>query len=89
MGMLAVSPARQGRGIGKAMMAVAERKAVLDLGAQKMLMTVISLRHDLIRFYGRCGYASTGRLEPFPTSEKFGIQKVPGLMLEYLEKQLT
>lgn len=89
LGMLAVSPTWQGRGVGKAMMAEAERKAALDFGAQKMLMTVITLRHELIEFYGRCGYARTGRVQPFPTSEQFGIQKVPGLLLEYLEKKLA
>lgn len=88
MGMLAVSPTWQGRGIGKAMMRAAEATAVSEFGAQKMLMTVINLRHELIEFYGRCGYARTGRVTPFPTSEKFGIQKVPGLLLEYLEKPL-
>ena len=89
MGMLAVSPAWQGRGIGKAMMAAAEHRATVDFGAQRMLMTVITLRHELIEFYGRHGYVRTGRVQPFPTSEKFGIQKVPGLLLEYLEKPLA
>jgi len=89
MGMLAVSPVWQNRGIGKAMMAAAERLAVLEFGARQMLMTVITLRHELIEFYGRCGYVRTGRVRPFPASEKFGIQKVPGLLLEYLEKPLA
>jgi len=54
-----------------------------------MLMVVITLRLDIIAFYERHGYARTGRTMPFPTSEKYGIQKVPGLLLEYLEKPLT
>jgi len=86
LGMLAVAPSLQGRGIGKRLMAAAEDKAAREWGAGKILMTVITLRHELIAFYGRCGYARTGRVRPFPTSEKFGIQKVPGLQLEYLEK---
>ena len=88
LGMLAVRPDLQGRGIGKCLMAAAEQRAAAEWQAGKMLMTVIHLRHELIAFYQRCGYARTGRVKPFPTSEKFGIQKVPGLLLEYLEKPL-
>jgi len=89
LGMLAVRPGWQSQGIGKALMLAAERKAATDFGAQKMLMTVINLRYELLDFYGRRGYVRTGRVRPFPTSEKFGIQKVPGLLLEYLEKPLA
>jgi ribosomal protein S18 acetylase RimI-like enzyme len=89
LGMLSVSPCWQGRGIGKRVMAVAEQKAFQEWGAVKMLMTVITLRQELIAFYERCGYVRTGRVRPFPSSEKFGKQKVPGLLLEYLEKPLS
>jgi ribosomal protein S18 acetylase RimI-like enzyme len=88
LGMLAVRPEWQGLGLGRRMIAAAEARAVDDWGAAKMVMTVIDLRQELIAFYGRCGYARTGRSQPFPTSEKFGIQKVPGLRLEYLAKVL-
>ena len=88
LGMLAVNPLLQNQGIGKRLMAVAEDIARREWAAEKMLLTVISLRHDVIAFYQRYGYASTGRTIPFPTSEKYGIQKVPGLLLEYLEKRL-
>lgn len=87
LGMLAVRPGWQNLGVGKAVMAAAEERAAA-WGAAKMLMTVITLRHELIAFYGRRGYARTGRVRPFPASEKFGVQKVPGLLLEYLEKPL-
>jgi GNAT superfamily N-acetyltransferase len=88
-GMLAVRPHWQNQGIGKTVIATAESIAKQQWKADKMLMTVITLRHELIDFYGRCGYLRTGRTIPFPTSEKFGIQKVPGLILEYLEKPLA
>ena len=88
LGMLAVTPRLQNLGIGKWLITSAENMAVKEWGAQKILMTVITLREELIDFYGRLGYARTGRLLPFPSSEKFGIQKVPGLLLEYLEKPL-
>lgn len=88
LGMLAVRPGWQAKGIGKQMIAEAERRAANEFDAQKMLMTVIHLREELIAYYLRRGYLRTGRAEPFPVSEKFGIQKVPGLLLEYLEKPL-
>lgn len=89
LGMLAVRPAWQCQNIGKRMILEAERRAVSEFGAQKMLMTVIHRREELIAYYQRRGYVRTGRAKPFPTSEKFGIQKVPGLLLEYLEKPLV
>jgi hypothetical protein len=69
-------------------MAEAEDIAKQQWAAEKMLMQVITLRHDIIEFYQRYGYRKTGQTIPFPTSEKYGIQKVPGLLLEYLEKPL-
>ena len=89
LGMLAVDPSLQGLGIGKRLMAEAEQVAMQRWGAENMLMTVITLRHDIIAFYERHGYVRTGRTLPFPTSEKYGIQKVPGLVLEYLTKPLA
>ena len=89
IGMLSVNPLMQSVGLGKRLMAEAEGIARLEWAAEKMLMVVITLRLDIIAFYERQGYARTGRTMPFPTSEKYGIQKVPGLLLEYLEKPLT
>ena len=88
LGMLAVRPSLQGRGVGKRLMATAEDIAEKQWMAGKMLMTVINLRYELIAFYQRCGYLKTGRAKPFPASEKFGMPKGPALFLEYLEKPL-
>lgn len=91
LGMLAVSPSWQGRGIGRRLLAVAEAMAAREWGAGKMLMTVITLREGLIDFYGRFGYVRTGRVlpfQPFLSPEKLGTLKLPDLLLEYLEKPL-
>ncbi len=88
LGMLSVNPAVQNQGIGKRLMAEAERIAKAQWAAEKMVMMVITLRNDIISFYQRYGYVRTGRTEPFPTAENYGIQKVQGLVLEYLEKPL-
>ena len=88
LGMLSVNPAVQNQGIGKRLMAEAERIAKAQWAAEKMVMMVITLRNDIISFYQRYGYVRTGRTEPVPTAENYGIQKVQGLVLEYLEKPL-
>ncbi|MGW2715919.1 GNAT family N-acetyltransferase, partial [Streptomyces sp. NPDC001356] len=55
-GMFAVSPALQGAGLGKVVMAQAERLARQTWGVTEMQMTVISQREDLIAWYERRGY---------------------------------
>ncbi|MGQ4444437.1 GNAT family N-acetyltransferase, partial [Streptomyces violaceoruber] len=73
-GMFAVSPALQGAGLGKAIIAEAERQARTTWGVTEMHMTVISVRDDLIAWYERRGYRRTGETTPFPyRDERFGI----------------
>ena len=65
MGMLAVEPAEQAGGTGRAMIAAAEDFA-RTLGARRMEMTVVDRRIELIAYYARRGYAPTGETRPFP-----------------------
>ncbi|MFE0349394.1 GNAT family N-acetyltransferase [Streptomyces griseoluteus] len=89
-GMFAVSPTLQGAGLGKAVMAEAERLARADWGATEMHMTVISVRDDLIGWYERRGYRRTGETTPFPYGdERFGIPRRPDLSFELLVKSLV
>ncbi|MFF7967920.1 GNAT family N-acetyltransferase [Streptomyces sp. NPDC007903] len=89
-GMFAVSPTLQGSGLGKAVMAEAERLARADWGATEMHMTVISVRDDLIGWYERRGYRRTGETTPFPYGdERFGIPRRPDLRFELLVKPLV
>ncbi|MGY4978663.1 GNAT family N-acetyltransferase [Streptomyces sp. 900105755] len=89
-GMFAVSPALQGAGLGKAVIAEAERQAREDWGATEMHMTVISVREDLIAWYERRGYRRTGKTTPFPYGEeRFGIPLRADLEFELLVKQLV
>ncbi|MFF7384888.1 GNAT family N-acetyltransferase [Streptomyces griseoluteus] len=89
-GMFAVSPALQGEGLGKVVMAEAERRARADWGATEMHMTVISVRDDLIGWYERRGYRRTGETTPFPYGdERFGIPRRPDLCFELLVKPLV
>jgi hypothetical protein len=53
-----------------------------------MMMTVISLRDDLIAFYERRGYRRAGVQKPFHVNTRFGVPKRDDLHLEVLEKNL-
>ena len=88
-GMFAVRPDLQGGGVGKAVIAEAERIARDDWALPAMRMTVIDVRESLIAFYQRRGYARTGIHKPFPYGdERFGIPLRDDLRFEVLEKPL-
>ncbi|WP_329391275.1 GNAT family N-acetyltransferase [Streptomyces sp. NBC_01716] len=88
-GMFAVDPGAQGGGLGKRVLAEAERRARADWGVGEMHMTVIVQREDLIAWYERRGYRRTGQLLPFPYGdERFGIPQRPDLAFELLVKPL-
>ncbi|WP_217250167.1 GNAT family N-acetyltransferase [Streptomyces sp. AC602_WCS936] len=89
-GMFAVSPALQGAGMGKEIIAEAERQASEAWGVTEMHMTVISVREDLIAWYERRGYRRTGETTPFPYGdERFGIPQRDDLRFELLVKPLV
>jgi ribosomal protein S18 acetylase RimI-like enzyme len=88
-GMFAVSPARQGGGLGKLVLAEAERFARDEWCVGEMHMTVISAREDLIAWYVRRGYRRTGVTLPFPYGdERFGLPLRDDLCFELLVKKL-
>lgn len=89
-GMFSVKPGCQGGGIGKLVLAEAERIVAQDWGCGKMRMTVIDIRDELIAFYERRGYHRTGIKKPFPYGdERFGIPLRDDLRFEILEKALS
>lgn len=65
-GMFSIEPSLQEAGLGKAMLARAERAARELWQARAMTMVVISLREALIAWYERRGYTRTGATYPFP-----------------------
>ena len=88
-GMFAVAPGRQGGGLGRELLAEAERYATQQWHAGEMRMTVIGQRDDLIAGYERRGYVRTGELSPFPYGdERFGVPLRPDLAFETLRKKL-
>lgn len=71
-GMFAIDPTINSTGLGKTVLAEAERR-VRDLwGVVAMVMTVINVRDKLIEYYQRRGYALTGARHPFPFSATSG-----------------
>lgn len=88
-GMFAVRPGLQGGGLGKLIIAEAERTARESWGVGEMHMTVISVREDLIAWYERRGYRRTGQLTPFPYGdERFGVPQREDLAFELLVKSI-
>ncbi|MGW2272733.1 GNAT family N-acetyltransferase [Streptomyces yangpuensis] len=88
-GMFAVRPGLQGAGLGKEILAEAERRARDTWGAGEMRMTVVNVREELIAYYVRRGYRRTGELSPFPYGdERFGIPLRDDLAFELLVKPL-
>ena len=88
-GMFSVKPDLQGGGVGKMVMAEAERVVREDWGLPAMRMTVIDIRDELIAWYERRGYCRTGIKKPFPYGDpRYGIPKRDDLRFEVLEKTL-
>src|SRR6476620_8475815 len=88
LGMLTVTPHLQNSGIGKQLLYAAEAYA-RQQNCTAVVMSVISVRHELIHWYERHGYQKTGATKPFPHDDpRFGI---PKQQLEFLilEKSLS
>ncbi len=81
LGLLSVDPRRQASGLGKRLLAAAEAQAA-GFGADRIELTVITRRSELIDYYVRRGYRHTGERRAFP------IDVAPPLQLLVLEKRL-
>ena len=89
-GMFAVDPTWQGGGLGKHVLAEAERIARETWHCRTMHMTVIDLRSELIAWYERRGYRRTGEYKAFPYGdERFGIPRRDDLRFELLIKEFS
>ena len=68
MGMLSVSPASQGRGLGRAL-AVAAEEYCRSHGCTEIEIEVVNLRTELPPFYRKLGYRESGE-RPFPDTSR-------------------
>lgn len=90
LGMFAIRPDWQGKGLGKQFLAEAERHCHSRFGARRLQLSVIDLRSELIAFYQRRGFRDTGERAPFPEHDpRFGLPRQRGLRFATLVKDLS
>ncbi len=87
LGMLTISPELQNSGLGKKLLHAAEDFAHF-LHLPKIVMTVITVRQELIAWYQRNGYRDTGKSEPFPANFDDVVLHSEPLQFMILEKIL-
>ena len=86
LGMLSVWPQQQAQGTGKRLMQAAE-DFTRSQQVQRIFMSVITGRTELIAWYNRRGYNDTGERKPFPDNPVFGTPMQP-LEFMMLEKEI-
>ena len=86
LGMLSVWPRLQGTGTGKKLLGAAEAFAQ-EKNCDRIHLTVISTRKELIQWYEKHGYHSTGATLPFPDDGRFGKPRMP-LRFAVMEKKI-
>ena len=86
--MFAVSPMSQGNGIGKSLLNAAVKHAI-ENECDRVVISVISTRKELISWYERHGYVATGNSIAFEDIEgRFGDPKVSAIHLIEMQKVL-
>ena len=89
LGLLTVRPALQKQHLGSRLLLAAEEFG-LERGARSIRMTVVNLRHALIAWYQRRGYALTGETIPYPYGDdRFGRPLRDDVHFLVLEKHLA
>ncbi|MEO7213564.1 GNAT family N-acetyltransferase [Mucilaginibacter sp.] len=76
LGTLTVSPLLQAQGVGRKLLAAGEEYA-REIGIHTIVMTVITVRTELLAWYERRGYQKTGEIVPLDIPERFGVLKQP------------
>ncbi|MCO5054272.1 GNAT family N-acetyltransferase [Thermomonas sp.] len=88
-GMFAVAPELQRSGLGSTLLAECEHIVAGQWRLPALRMTVIEQRPELIDWYRRRGYRTTGEIKPFPYGDpRFGLPKRDDLRFVVLEKSL-
>lgn len=64
LGLLSIDPSVQDRGVGRWLLSEAEAYAGEELGAERIVMHVITAREQLLDWYERRGYERTGKTHP-------------------------
>ncbi len=87
-GMLSVDVDYQSKGIGKILINECERYTKEVLGLDEIRMKVINRRKELIEYYERRGYISTGELEEFGSKDGTFGEPTEKLVFETYSKKL-
>jgi N-acetylglutamate synthase-like GNAT family acetyltransferase len=88
LGMLTTDPRAQAKGTGSELLKAAEEYAKKFWMTEKIEMTVIDSRLELIAFYVRRGYRVTNEKRPFPSDPRFGVPLVGPIEFVVLEKAI-
>ncbi len=88
LGMFAVDPVQQAKGIGKKLLVAAEEVA-LKQNCKSIDLTVISVRAELIAWYKRHGYVETGEKKPMVFDSPAGGAPKKELYFITLQKNLA
>jgi RimJ/RimL family protein N-acetyltransferase len=88
LGTFAVRPTAQGRGVGRRVVAEAERWATAEFGANVLEITVLAQQTALVHWYERLGFERTGELRPFPADVRYARPKRDDLHFVVLRKVL-
>jgi ribosomal protein S18 acetylase RimI-like enzyme len=90
LGMLTVHPGSQAGGVGRQVLSGAEHHAKYHFGAHFIEMTVIDRRRELIAWYQRRGYRTTGEIRPFPYGdERFGLPMTDDLKFIVMRRRIA
>ena len=91
IGMFAVHPVLQGKGVGNIILQAAETFADRHLQSQpsRLTMSILSHRPELLAYYERRGYKLNGNKMPFPNDGNNGEPKRQDLELLELEKIIS
>ena len=93
IGMFAVHPVLQGKGVGNIILQAAETFADRHLQSQhqpsRLTMSILSHRPELLAYYERRGYKLNGNKMPFPNDGNNGEPKRDDLELLELEKIIS
>ncbi|WP_019612542.1 GNAT family N-acetyltransferase [Thioalkalivibrio sp. AKL7] len=86
IGMLAVAPGMQAKGIGNSLLVRAEAWASTVPGVEVFVLVVVSARRELVQYYLRRGYAEAGNRLPYPVDAGVGDPLHAALDLTVLRK---
>lgn len=86
LSLLAVDPAQQSQGLGRALLLAAEA-FTQRLKRCQIKISVLADRPELLAWYERQGYQRTGTSEPFPSGTRFGRPRQP-LTLVMMAKEI-